>query len=948
MNSLSPTPDSTRSSPTWSDAARSVWGKTGDNDTWLPLVTHLEDAAAAAALLWDTWLSDKVKRELAELLDGDEIEVRTLATWLAGIHDVGKCSPDFSVQALKAHGSAAQRSDYSALVAHERDAGLEIPLLMGPKIGHATVGQRIAERWLRSVWGFSRPVAKSYVSVIGGHHGINPALRELQRVDACPDQAGQGRWAEVQEEILTHMAHQTGAVSYLPAWSTKRLPVPAQVLLLGLVVLADWMASNEDLFPYSDARPAKERAATAAAALGLPAPWHPDEQNAPFGELFHTRFPRLAEVEPRPVQRALAGAFAASKTPALAIVEAPMGEGKTEAAFLASEIAAQRLGCGGLYIGMPTMATADPMFARMMDWLEHAAGASATSVNLAHGRAQLNETFRALLRQEWRFRVYDEDVAGSPPSARVASWLRGRRRSTLANHVVGTVDQGLFLALKAKHVALRHLSLAGKVVVIDEVHAADDYMRVYLRRMLTWLGAYGAPTILMSATLPPAQRDEFVRAYAAGSGADVHPTASDDRYPRITLVTDTVTDIPVEPSADSRVVAFSTLPDDLESLTRALEQRLADGGCAGVICNTVGRAQESYAALKSAFGADVVLLHSRFIAPHRAARESATVAELGPYAGNARPARRIVVGTQVLEQSLDIDFDVLVTDLAPVDLVLQRVGRLHRHGGRARPESVSLPACLVRGMEDPESAPPRFARGSVSVYGVDRLLRARAVLTEALGGAPVRIPADVPRLVRLAYDPDLSAPAGWEDAWRHAETTDGRQRALALSRASTYLLDEPADLSSLDGWPGVSLPDPERSERQGRSQVRDSDDSLEVLALWRGTDGILRLPREVDPDQRPIPEHTMWTPADEPLAALMARCTLRLPTSLTRGETGFNQVITSLEHQVRYDGWQASPWLAGQLAVVFDEFGESHVGTHLLHYDHEIGLTVDSIEDTPS
>ena len=258
-----------------------------------------------------------------------------------------------------------------------------------------------------------------------------------------------------------------------------------------------------------------------------------------------------------------------------------MGVGKTEGAFLAAEALAARFGQGGVYFGLPTMATANPMFERTLEWLSGSLGDSA-SVALAHGKAGLNDTYTGLLRDNFRGQVYDDDAGHGQPV--VNSWLRGRRRAGLADFVVGTIDQGLFAALKAKHVALRHLGLAGKVVVFDEVHAADTYMREYLKRALTWLGAYQTPVILMSATLPPHQRDEYVAAYAWGSG-DREPGITDhlDRYPRLTRYDGVLSDRLVEPETHSLDVRLERIDDVPETVRDMLRMMLADGGTAGVI-----------------------------------------------------------------------------------------------------------------------------------------------------------------------------------------------------------------------------------------------------------------------------------------------------------------------------------------------------------------------------
>jgi CRISPR-associated helicase Cas3 len=655
------------------------------------------------------------------------------------------------------------------------------------------------------------------------------------------------------------------------------------------------------------------------------------------------RFPALKGCAARPLQESLLAEARAVARPSLFIVEGPMGVGKTEAALLAAEVLADRFGLGGVFIGLPTMATANPMFVRVSEWSRAALGSQRASIALVHGKAALNDRYADLIRQRgWRGQVYDEsgEITDQRRAAVVVNeWLRGRKRSGLADFVVGTIDQSLFAALKTKHVVLRHLGLAGKVVIIDEVHAADDYMREYLKRLLTWLGAYRTPVILMSATLPPTQRDELANAYANGvkPGTAAVATSHTDSYPRLTVVESEAREVvvPAEPGGSELVV--STLSDDLPALASLLTESLAEGGCAAVICNTVGRAQDAYAALRDVWGGDVRLVHSRFIAPDRSRREAELVQLLGPGA-TQRPERMVVVGTQVLEQSLDVDFDIMVTDLAPMDLLLQRVGRLHRHERARRPARVTTPTLWLRGVEDWTAVPPMAVRGSRSVYGVHRLLRSAAVLQDV---ERLNLPAEVPALVRRAYDPDAVAPAGWEAAWAAGEDREFTERLGAIARAQTYLMESPFERSTLNGLLDVDSGDPDKREEQGKSQVRDSDEGLEVIALWRGSDGFLRLPEGLPGFAGHIvPEGQQWgTGEDERLARVMATCTLRLPASLCFPRV-VGQVIADLERMADCSGWQTSRWIAGQLPLVFDESGVCRVAGHILSYDSEQGLRV--------
>ena len=919
----------------WSTAALSCWGKTEPKTgRWLPLVIHLQDAAAMAGELWDHFLPSNVKKSICRALNCSDEGGRALACWLAGLHDLGKISPDFAQQAPP---------DMRGILDTMRDQGMDATSAP-EKIGHATVGQVVLRDWLVATFGSTRAVANSFACVIGGHHGVNPDSVRLTAVDHRPHRVGKGTWLDVRLEVLVNITRETGADGYLTEWLTRPLALTSQILLTGIVIMADWMVSDEQNFPYLNPASTEQRLEDAARALGLPRPWRPvDDLPVDATEHLQERFRALAGVAARPLQHVIVQTCHSVAAPPLVIVEGPMGIGKTEAALLGAEILAQRFGQGGVFVGLPTMATSNPMFARVLDWLQQSLSAEDASVALSHGKAALNQDYEEL-RRKWDGHLYgDEDAQGR---ALVNAWLRGRKRAGLASFVVGTIDQSLFAGLKSKHLALRHLGLAGKVVIIDECHAADGYMRTYLRRVLTWMGAYGTPVILLSATLPPEQRDEFVRAYAAHSfdgDADHLTTDRDDYTPRLTVWDGKLASIRVPADGEPTTVTVKRLADDLPALVGVLADSLTAGGCAGVICNTVGRAQDAFRALAERFGDDVVLAHSRFIAPDRARREAELVRRLGP--GGDRPNRLIVVGTQVLEQSLDIDFDLLVTDLAPMDLVLQRIGRLHRHAGRQRPAAVAAPVTWLRGVDDWTAEPPVGVRGSQSVYGRNRLLRTAAVLRNS---DSITLPDDIPKLVRLAYDPALSAPGGWETVWEAAEGREFQQRSAALHKASTYLIGTPWDTDNLNGWIDIAAKDPDAAEAEGHSQVRDSDDALEVIALIRHPDGTLRLPTGVGRHGGAvIPEGVEWGfGSDLPCAKAMASCTIRLPLIMCLPGT-IDRVIGVLERQVDASGWQSSPWLKGQLALAFDATGHATVDRFDLHYEPTTGLTVTAREESP-
>ena len=524
------------------------------------------------------------------------------------------------------------------------------------------------------------------------------------------------------------------------------------------------------------------------------------------------------------------------------IVEAPPGSGKTELAFAAAEVLMRARGLQGVFVALPTQATTNAMFERVTAWLTSILGdePQKLGIQLAHGKNSLNESFAKLLeRGKSPLEVHDDEEDLGLHASR---WMGQRWRSTLSPVVVGTIDQVLLAALKSRHVLVRHLGLMGKVVVIDEVHAADEYMETYLEAALTWLGMYGIPVVLLSATLPPARRSALLEAYRRGCGSSgVRAELADGMigYPAISMVSTTgvrVHEIQGEAEVPKRIIPTS-LGSTCE-IAELLERELADGGCAVVIRNTVREAQETYEAVKSVFGREQVsLLHSRFLAAERAARDRRML-ELFGKDSQQRPFRHVVVATQVIEQSLDVDFDLMLTDPAPMDLVLQRIGRLHRHDRAERPRGLRDARCLLI-IEDTTSDPWVYSRGTDYVYARYSVLRTLGIVADR-GEILVREPLDYAELTTLAYADDvLVGPAQWHEALDAALEERNKARAQAQAKAATWCLGE----ANTPSWQALELEEKflgnaatgDESKGPGvavaRAAVRDGEDQIPVLVV---------------------------------------------------------------------------------------------------------------------
>ncbi|MEU9748395.1 CRISPR-associated helicase Cas3' [Streptomyces niveus] len=928
----------------------------------------MEDSAAVAGLLFDQWLPAGVRGLIAGSLPGGAEDARRLVVWLAGVHDIGKATPAFACQV-------------ESLANVMRGAGLEMRTKgqFGPDrriAPHALAGQLLLGEWLEERCGWTVRKSGQFAVVVGGHHGVPPEHGQIRALDDRVHllrSSGPSRvvWRRVQDELLDACADEYGVRERLGAWRAVRLPQPVQVLLSAVVIVADWIASNPELFPYfpqDEHRTSGERVAAAWRGLDLPGPWRALEPVGDVGEWFAGRFDLPAGAGVRPVQEAAVRVARGMAVPGLMVVEAPMGEGKTEAALAVAEVFAARSGAGGVLFALPTMATGNAMFPRLLDWLGHLPGQEDgdRTVLLAHSKAALNEEYAGLMRgsrQQVAAVELDAEVERWRPSREAAgeaglvahAWLRGRKKAMLSSFVAGTVDQLLFAGLKSRHLALRHLAVAGKVVVIDEAHAYDTYMSVYLDRVLSWLGAYGVPVVVLSATLPVARRRELAEAYA-GAAPDADGFGEVEGaggYPLLTAVAPGQSPVVESPAASARRVdvRLEQLDDDLVVLADRLTAELGGGGCVLVVRNTVKRVLETARVLRERFGAgSVTVAHSAFVDVDRAENDAGLLARFGPpgRAGGRPAGPHIVVASQVAEQSLDVDFDLLVTDLCPVDLLLQRMGRLHRHqrgeGQRDRPVRLRTARCLVTGV-DWESGVPEPVRGSVAVYGAYALLRSAAVLLPHLGGGrPVRLPQDISPLVQGAYAPGPAGPEDWSQAMAAGFERHEKHQADQAERAGVFRLGAVGRAGRpLTGWVAAGAGDAEDT-RTGRAQVRDSRESLEVVVVQRRADGILVTLPWLGKDRHGNDLGGLELPTDRvpPVRAARAaaRCGLRLPIQFSYAEV-MDRAIAELE-ELYVPQWQVKEchWLAGQLILALDTDCQTHLAGFRLRYSQSDGLEV--------
>ena len=875
---------------------------------WLPLWMHARDTAEVMRLLVRHWLPESVRGIIG--LEEERL-VRT-ACFLGAAHDIGKATVVFQSNILR-HIPEARDRVAQALSLRER-------LQSDGKTPHARASEAIL---------LELGCPAGLASIAGAHHG-KPQENEANNYISEQIEVFHGNyWGKGQRRLWMAIWREMfqEALSLAGFASPDALPdlsIPAELLLTGLLTMADWIASNSRYFPLipvdslGEEAAYPERAYRAWRALDLTAPWE-GEYTAMDDAAFRQRFGFL----PNGIQCAALDVAAGMGNPGILILEAQMGVGKTEAALAAAEILAARFRLGGLYFGLPTQATANGIFGRLAAWAEKQSQEAAHSIRLAHGMAELNEDYRQLIPGR---AVTEEDARDG--GAFVHGWFQGRKQALLADFVIGTVDQLLMAALKQKHLMLRHLGLAGKVVIVDECHAYDTYMNRYLDRALAWLGCYHVPVILLSATLPAKRRAELIEAYL-GTGAGDGAWRVNRGYPLLTWADGgRVHQKSIPPQGVERQIQIQTV--DAQGLPSLLQDAMRQGGCAGVLVNTVRKAQALAAELRAALPEfEVFLFHAQFLMPDRAAKERELLARLGKNSDFGQRNRLIVVGTQVMEQSLDIDFDFMVTELCPMDLLLQRIGRLHRHERADRPPRFRQARCAVL-----DTAEDAFDPGSKAVYGEWLLGRTRKLLPQRIS-----LPGDIPRLVQDAYGwetGDCLAPDAQSEQARQAYESAQREQGR---RAEAFAILPPEShplfpqLNVLDDWMHDAQ---DVGEAAARAAVRDGEPSVDVLVMMRKADGSVRfLPwqqdgRAVATDRPPSQEESLQ----------IARQKLRLPGYFGH-RWNIDAVIAELEEQNRkyLSQWQQSPMLKGELVLLLDEKQTARLAGMALAYGQADGLT---------
>lgn len=779
-----------------SEPIKSIYAKYQNEDHCHLLIYHLIDVACVASVVADEFIRQ----------NNFNSYLKQYCVFWAGLHDIGKASLEFQKK-------------------------LECPSRYRTQSHHTQISAKVLlDKWQEKYHPGTDQgdFARCLALVIGGHHG--KFIRSIDVVDLYIHDEND-YWKKSINKMISIL---TGLFSIdifdFPELKTKEI-TSIIMRLAGLITLSDWIGSMEEYFEYKkDLIPFEDYffSAKKKAEIAVNDIFHTrlkPELNTPDKEIFKFDF--------RPLQEKCHAIGNTIDSPAIVFIEAPTGEGKTEAAWMLAKALMKKSGRYGCYFALPTQATSNQMYGRInKDWLSRFFSENSSQMMksiLIHSAAILHE-------EDKTYKI----TTGEEDNYAAEDWFKPKKRGLLAPFAVGTVDQAFLSVMQTKHFYLRLFGLSSKVVIFDEVHAYDMYMSTIFERLLQWLSEMGTSVIMLSATLPLSKKRSLVKAYT-GTSPELHSV-----YPVISVASKAkgyssesfqVSELN-QKALNVKLIGFS--PENLSSVCR---EKLEKGGCAAVICNTVKRAQDVYSHLKNEMkSAEILLLHSRFLFSQRESLEKQVVEKFGKSAGNMRPNKSVLVATQIIEQSLDLDFDFMISDLAPVDLLIQRAGRIQRHE-RTRPVTmknpvlyVSLPEKYINSIEGLKRAGP--------VYDPYILLKTYLLLKDM---DKIRIPEDINRLIEDVYEFELTGKK-YENFLEQL-----KEEMLALEKHNKLKAELPLILSPIKDIEMIIEQKNERFSDEDnpaihqslKAKTRDAPPSLSVVCL-----------HEIDERLYPEPVHT--------------------------------------------------------------------------------------------
>ena len=765
-------------------AIYNYWGKASTEGSYHLLVYHCLDVAAVVDALLT--LKPSLTEHLSQATGLSVQESKKWCTYLAGVHDIGKFAETF--QQLREDLRLKFWPDHIIRKHHYLTR-------------HDTLGWLLWQQFLRNelfdpdddeFQDFIDDGMNYWLAAVTGHHGWPPDdsnnnSKIKQYFRDFDKQAALTFCSQWQELIQPDTASLKQHIN-IPDFVRRQRQ--ASWLLAGIAVLADWLGSDRERFCYCDKvmplaeyweNHALSTAHKAVLAAGiLPPPAQPMQRP---GDLFDY-------IEsPTPLQQACLD-MPIKAEPQLFILEDVTGAGKTEAALI---LAARLMSAGqaqGLYIGLPTMATANAMYDRMRRVYRrlYQTGEPHPSLILSHSARHLSKSFQqSLLAAQNGDSFYGDEES---VVAQCNRWLAdNRKKALLADVGIGTIDQALLAVMPARHQSLRLLGLVGKALILDEVHAYDAYTSEPLKRLIGFHAALGGSVILLSATLTRRQRANLIAAFQGETKDEPESALKCNQYPLLTQAN--ANDILMEQSVPTRASVARQVSVRLHhneaSIHNEIRAAVEGGKCVCWIRNTVSDARKACKALQDAEWLDgdkLHLFHSRYALADRLRIEENMLKRFGKDSMPEQRRGQVLIATQVVEQSLDLDFDRMISDLAPIDLLIQRAGRLHRHqrGDRGAPV---LDVYTPEPTDEPQADwyKALFQKAHY-VYPDTLVLWRTARLLAKRGGW--QMPDDARDLLETVYDNESTIPEGLDDSrtevdgHTHAESDAGKFASLRM------------------------------------------------------------------------------------------------------------------------------------------------------------------------
>lgn len=622
------------------------WAKTRNKDPedYHLLAYHNLDVAACFQVL--VTKHHRTRKLLESILGGDVVDFLTM--WIA-THDIGKMSPVFQCKSPETVVALGKPNPSRIKGFHHSTAG------------YFLWTERM-EQW--EIFDIESPLftlgSNFLAQQIYAHHGYPP---DAHRYDTRLNDAKtrtmlnfEGQAEEDAKEFVTALNDLFDSPKLILPDMDEDVAKLSWVLG-GAIIMCDWLGSTERYFAaVKDPKPLDEyweEHALPQAEIALEGTnFLPKPLKKVSG--IQDIYPEITD--PRPMQRWASQ----SKGGGLIIIEDSAGSGKTEVAAIKTVGILQEELAEGFYIALPTQVSASKMLERITNITPNLFD-NASHV-FASGSARLDPHYREMKK-------------GTIDDVEVNKWISDSTKTGLLSQVgVGTVDQALISMLKRPHQSLRLYGLSRNVLIIDEVHAYQTYQVEILKKLLEALSFLKIPVILLSATLPHNTRQELVEAY--GMKYQVDDQAS---YPLVTHATEKGLEEKHIEAYVKKTYKVKPIHDE-DEVVDLFVKKSKEGDCGIWFRNTVYDSVKAYLKLVVKLGPSKVLLaHSRFPRERRNDIEGEAVTNFGKDSTVGEREGKIVICTQIFQESVDLDFDYAVSDLCHIDGIIQRFGRVGRH-----------------------------------------------------------------------------------------------------------------------------------------------------------------------------------------------------------------------------------------------------------------------------